>query len=208
MREVSKWGCFYDKSVKAISIIVCLFIVGGVSEAARQHIHKHRRQVSELQRCARDQAFYYTHTHWCDSAARMRLVPPSQYAMYTKAPRAEVPTDSGQTITVRRDSQASNDFRPDGVIITQTADDVANSMRDTYGLMGWALSLRDWGRTHPPVIARAAPMERKRPVVITTKTVTTTTRKYEGINAADCGRLVNRMTHNMDEYGKQSSPCT
>lgn len=209
MRQESKWGCLlYNRVLTAAAVVGCIISLGFGAEAMHKR-HKHKKVTDQIARCDLDPTFYQEHSRWCEAATRAGVAPPSRQAMYVKAPRAEASTDFGQQITIRRDPQASNDFRPDGFISLQTADDVAHSTPTGYGLFGWVLGTRDWGRRNPP-IAWAAAAERKQAVVVRTTTTKTVVEKRYGFNDPDCNHpsAIMRTSHDMSGYGKQAGPCT
>lgn len=107
-----------------------------------------------------DKGFYGSHIRMCELWFEYGIKPRPRTHVAYRHPRPHIdfpPVQSyemGQSITVERDRQASNDFRPDQYIVVQTADDIARSVAP-LGFAGWIVSAFNMGNKHPPIYGQA-----------------------------------------------------
>ena len=145
----------------AIAITATAFVIaiGGFSMA---------RNSAAL--CDLDKDYYARNAAWCDGAMK---VPGLRQHLHRRSTQQELRgsfMDGDDTVTVRRDPQATTDTgNPDPFIAFQTADDVAKSQ--AYGSAGgWYVSQNDMWRKHPVVKMAAAPRPAAKKTVTTTVT--------------------------------------
>jgi hypothetical protein len=116
----------------------------------------------------RVEEYYATHSRACYLWQHYGVRPRHHDQVAYHRTRQEFPpvvsydaSEHQQTVTVSRDRQASNDFRPDQFIALQTADDIAKSP-PSYGFAGWFVGMFDMGKKHPPIYEAPNPQARAR----------------------------------------------
>jgi hypothetical protein len=152
--------------------VASVIALGFAADAAHQHRHSLRVYLDQCN----DPGYYYKYSRWC--AALFRVARIDRTKTYTKEYGAYSTVNDrtgAEYVTIRRDPQASNDFRPDGYIAMQTASDVARSPEKNGGL-GWVPSIQYFGWVHPPLLTVAQANRAERQEARKVVTTTTTTR--------------------------------